>query len=207
MSSVLVSRMSVPDPKGTEFLFDPNQIQSSRLQLSSIEFYPTSSKLRIAKPMRIRPRFSSIPTASGAITRAAYARAVGAGLDVEPLLKACGLTVRQVEDSNFRIAVKNQIRVLNLVAEALSDEFLGVHLAESVDLRALGLFYYVLASSTTLGDALQRASRYSAINNEGIQITFRENPKQISIIFRYFGVPRLNDRHQIEFFVVTLLRA
>jgi AraC-like DNA-binding protein len=44
------------------------------------------------------------------------------------------------------------------------------------------------------------------INNEGVQITFRENPKQISIIFRYIGVARLNDRHQIEFFVVTLLR-
>jgi AraC-like DNA-binding protein len=156
--------------------------------------------------MRSRPRFSSIPTASGAITRAAYARAVGVGLDVEPLLKACGLTVRQVENCNFRIAVKNQIKFLDLVADALSDEFLGVHLAESVDLRALGLFYYVLASSTTLGDALQRASRYSAINNEGVQITFRENPKQISIIFRYIGVARLNDRHQIEFFVVTLLR-
>ena len=80
---------------------------------------------RIAKPTRNRRRFSSIPTASGAITRAAYAKAVQAGLDVEPLLKASGLSVRQVENSNFRIAVKNQIRFLNLVADALSDEFLG----------------------------------------------------------------------------------
>ena len=151
-------------------------------------------------------RISSIPTASGAITRAAYAKAVQAGLDVELLLKASNLSVRQVEDSNFRIAVKNQIKFLNLVADALSDEFLGVHLAESVDLRALGLLYYVLASSASLGDALRRASRYSAINNEGIQISFRESHKQISIIFRYIGVGRLNDRHQIEFFVVTLLR-
>jgi Arabinose-binding domain of AraC transcription regulator, N-term len=119
-------------------LFDLNQIRSSRLQLSSIQFYRTSSKLRSAKPMRSRPRFSSIPTASGAITRAAYARAVGAGVDVGPVFKACGLTVRQVENPNFRIAVKNQIKFLNLVAGALSDEFLGVHLAESVDLRALG---------------------------------------------------------------------
>jgi hypothetical protein len=91
-----------------------------------------------AKPIRTRPRFSSIPTASGAITRAAYARAVGAGVDVGPVFKACGLTVRQFENPNFRIAVKNQIKFLNLVAGALSDEFLGVHLAESVDLRALG---------------------------------------------------------------------
>jgi AraC-like DNA-binding protein len=160
----------------------------------------------MAKPTRNSQRFSSIPTASGAITRAAYARAVAAGHDVEPLLNEAGLNVRQVENSNFRIAVKNQIKFLNLVADALSDEFLGVHLAEEVDLRTLGLIYYVLASSTTLGDALRRASRYSAINNEGVQITFRENPKQLSIIFRYIAVPRLNDRHQIEFFVVTLLR-
>ena len=160
----------------------------------------------IAKSARNRQRFSSIPTASGAITRAAYARALETGLDVEPLLKASSLTVRQVENTNFRIAVKNQIKFLNLVADALSDEFLGVHLAEGVDLRTLGLIYYVLASSTTLGDALRRASRYSAINNEGVQITFRENPNQLSIIFRYIGVARLNDRHQIEFFVVTLLR-
>jgi Arabinose-binding domain of AraC transcription regulator, N-term len=159
-----------------------------------------------ARPTRNRARFSSIPTASGAITRAAYAQAAEAGLDVESLLKASGLSLRQVENSNFRIAVKNQIKFLNLVADALSDEFLGVHLAESVDLRALGLLYYVLASSKSLGDALQRASRYSAINNEGVQITFRESHKHISIIFRYIGVARLNDRHQIEFFVVTLLR-
>ena len=157
----------------------------------------------IAKPTRNTQRFSSIPTASGAITRVAYARAIEAGLDVEPLLKASGLSVRQVENSNFRIAVKNQIKFLNIVADALSDEFLGVHLAEGVDLRALGLIYYVLASSTTLGDALRRASRYSAINNEGVQITFRENPKQISIIFKYIAVARLIDRHQIEFFVVA----
>jgi len=153
-----------------------------------------------------RPRFSSIPTATGGITRAAYCRALELGLNVEPLLKASGLTVRQVENPRFRIAVKNQIKFLDLLADALSDEFLGVHLAERIDLRELGLLYYVLASSKTIGDALRAGSRYSSINNEGIQITYRENDRKISISFRYVGIPRRNDRHQIEFFVVTLLR-
>jgi len=156
--------------------------------------------------MRNRPRFSSIPTATGGITRAAYSQAVEAGVDVEPLLKASGLTVRQVENPRSRIAVKSQIKFLDLLADTLSDEFLGVHLAERIDLRELGLLYYVLASSKTLGDALRAGSRYSAINNEGIQITYRESDRKMSIVFRYIGVPRLNDRHQIEFFVVTLLR-
>jgi len=156
--------------------------------------------------MRTRPRFSSIPTATGGITRVAYNRAIEAGVNVESLLKASSLTVRQVENPRFRIAVKNQIKFLNLLADALSDEFLGVHLAERIDLRELGLLYYVLASSKTLGDALRAGSRYSSINNEGIQITYRENDRRMSIVFRYIGIPRLNDRHQIEFFIVTLLR-
>jgi AraC-like DNA-binding protein len=156
--------------------------------------------------MRNRPRISSIPTASGGIARVAYARGVDAGLDVEPLLKDSGLSIRQARNPRARIPVKNQIKFLNLVAEALPDEFLGVRLAESIDLRELGLVYYVLASSNTLGDALKRISRYSAIHNEGIQISCRERNNKISVIFKHVGVARLNDRHQIEFFVVTLLR-
>jgi AraC-like DNA-binding protein len=153
-----------------------------------------------------RQRFSSIPTATGGIARAAYARGVEVGLDIEPLLEKSGLSVRQAKNSHFRIAVKNQIKFLNLVADAIPDEFLGVHLAECVDLRELGLLYYVLASSTTLGDALKRFSRYSAIHNEGVQITYRESNNKLSMIFEHVGVARVNDRHQIEFFVVTLLR-
>jgi AraC-like DNA-binding protein len=154
-----------------------------------------------------RPRISSFPTATGAIARAAYVRAVEAGVDVEPLLKRSGLTVRQANDPLLRITVESQIKFLNLVADALADEYLGIHLAEHIDLRELGLLYYVLASSNTLGDALKRGSRYqSTIHNEGIQITYRESHSKVSIIFEHVGVARLNDRHQIEFFVVILLR-
>jgi AraC-like DNA-binding protein len=153
-----------------------------------------------------RPRFSSIPTATGGIARAAYARGVEVGLDIEPLLKKSGLSIRQAKNSHFRIAVKNQIKFLNLIADAIPEEFLGIHLAECVDLRELGLLYYVLASSSTLGDALKRFSRYSAIHNEGVQITYRESNNKVSMIFKHIGVARLDDRHQIEFFVVTLLR-
>jgi AraC-like DNA-binding protein len=54
---------------------------------------------------------------------------------------------------------------------------------------------------------LKRGSRYqSAIHNQGIRITYRESYTNVSITFEYVGVARLNDRHQIEFFVVILLR-
>ena len=66
--------------------------------------------------------------------------------------------------------MRDQIKFLDLVAAALEDDFLGFHLAQTADLRQLGLLYYVLASSETLIDALQRAARYSSIVNEGISL-------------------------------------
>ena len=146
-----------------------------------------------------------LPTAVGGMTRAAFARAIQVGLDAGSLLKCAGLTSRQVTDPHSRIAVKDQIRFLNLVADALNDEFLGIRLAQHIELRELGLLYYVQASSAKLGDALQRAARYSSIHNEGVHLDFRRVP-DAKMSFEYVGVSRMDDRHQIEFFVALLTR-
>ena len=61
-------------------------------------------------------RVGGLPTASGAITRLAYAHAKEAGVELEPLLKKAGLTIRQIEDPDVRLRVQDQIRFLNLVA-------------------------------------------------------------------------------------------
>jgi AraC-like DNA-binding protein len=144
------------------------------------------------------------PTATGGIARAAFAQALDR-LDVTPLVKRAGLTVGQLKDPDARVGVRNQIRFLDLVAHELSDEFLGFRLAQDFELRNLGLLYYVLASSGTLGEALQRAARYCAIHNEGVTVTYRQ-AKDISMSCKYVGVARSADRHQIEFFIATLVR-
>ena len=155
--------------------------------------------------MRHKLRFESLPTATGGIARAALTRAMEAGVDIEPLLKRSGLTKQQAKNPAARVAVRNQIKFLNLVADVLHDDFLGIRLAQNFDLRELGLLYYVQASSGTLSEALQRVARYSSIMNEGVRLTCRKR-KDISMTFEYRGVSRLGDRHQIEFFVTTLLR-
>ena len=99
--------------------------------------------------MRKRRQFSSLPTASGGIARAAYARALEARLEVGPLLKSSDLTTHQIKNSHARMPCNNQIKFLNLVADELPDPFLGIHLAEGIDLREMGLLYYVIASSET----------------------------------------------------------
>jgi AraC-like DNA-binding protein len=150
-------------------------------------------------------RLGTLPTATGGIARLAYACAQRAGIDLKPLLKKAGLSEKQINDPRARFAVHLQIQFLNVVANALGDEFLGLHLAQSVDLRELGLLFYVAASSETLGDALQRAARYSSTVNEGLSLKYLKGG-DIRMVFEYVGVARHSDRHQIEFLMTALIR-
>jgi AraC-like DNA-binding protein len=154
------------------------------------------------------PRTSQLaqfPTASGALTRLAYGHAVEENIDVGPLLRAAGLTLQQIDNSALRLSVKSQIMLLNLVAAALGDELFGFHLAHDFDLRRIGTLYYIMASSETLGDALQRATRYSRITNDAVHLRYHKN-RNIVVRFEYVDVARHQDRHQIEFFMVALVR-
>ncbi len=148
---------------------------------------------------------SGVPTATGGIARHAYARARKAGIELRPILEKAGLTEQQIKDRDSRILVRSQIDFLNLIADAVRDRLLGFHLAESIDLRELGLLYYVAASSESLGDVLQRIARFSSITNEGLSLQYRAGA-DIRIEFGYVGVARHLDRHQIEFSMTLLMR-
>jgi AraC-like DNA-binding protein len=151
------------------------------------------------------PRLSAHPTANGALTRLAFARAETAGLDVDRMLRQAHLTRQQIEDPAVRLRVGDQISFLNLVADALKDDLLGFHLARVADLREIGWLYYVASSSENLGEALQRGARYSSIANEGVSLGYTDN-KEVSMEIRYVGVSRHLDRHQIEFIAAILVR-
>jgi AraC-like DNA-binding protein len=152
-----------------------------------------------------RTHLKDIPTASGGLARAAYALACEKHIAVGPLLQRAKLTVQQVKNPNLRIPVRDQINFLNLVGEKLDDEYLGIRLGQTVDLREFGLLYYVMASSRTVGEALHRGSRYSTLQNEGVHIGYHAG-KNVTITFDYFGVSRRLDRHQIECFITILVR-
>jgi AraC-like DNA-binding protein len=145
------------------------------------------------------------PSATGGIARLAAARVATAGLELGPILQEAGLTASQIQDRQARVAVAAQISFLNLVAAALPDDLLGFHLAQGFELREVGLLYFVLSSSATLGDAMARAERYSTITNEGIRLWCQEE-SDFRIRYSYVGVPRHRDRHQIEFWATALTR-
>jgi AraC-like DNA-binding protein len=146
-----------------------------------------------------------IPTAQGGLSRLAIARLKSAGVPVASLLRRVGLTPEAIADPEERLSVRSQITLLDEAAIALQDDCLGFTLARDFDLREIGLLYYVMASSPTLGDALKRVARYSQITNEALVIRYREGNRLI-ISLSYSGVPRHSDKHQIEFFMFAAIR-
>lgn len=148
---------------------------------------------------------STIPTAKGGIARAAYVRAARMRLPTEALIKHSGLSSSRLNDPDDRITVKQQIDLLNVIAKSLPDEALGFHVGHEVDLRELGLLYYVPTSSESLGEALQRLARYCSIDNEAVRLSYQRG-EDVILAFKYENVRRLSDHHQMESFVTIVVR-
>ena len=106
----------------------------------------------------------------------------------------------------MRLNVRDQIRFVNLAANALQDDLLGFHIAHLANLRELGLLYYVAGSSETLSQALQQAARYASIVNEGVSLKYVNDNDGVRMVFRYVGVSPHLDRHQMEFNATILVR-
>jgi AraC-like DNA-binding protein len=155
--------------------------------------------------MHSKPHHSRLPTAYGALARLAAKEARAAGLRLDPLLEASGLSQAQIEDPDERLGVKEQVAFVDEVAQALGRGRLGFELAQDFDLRLTGLIYYVAACADTLGEAMRRVERFSAVGNEAVY--FRcSGVADMEIRLDYTGVPRHSDRHQAEFFLATLVR-
>jgi Arabinose-binding domain of AraC transcription regulator, N-term len=165
----------------------------------------SSMSNRSSSALNAEQDLASIPMAQGGLSRLAIARLKSAGVPVAPLLRRVGLTPEVIADPEERLSVRSQVALLDEAAIALKDDSLGFTLARDFDPREIGLLYYVMASSKTLGDGLKRVARYSRTTNEALVVGYREG-NRLLINLSYSGVPRHSDRHQIEFCTFGLLR-
>jgi AraC-like DNA-binding protein len=142
---------------------------------------------------------------AGVLTRAAYHYAKSRGADVDTLLRLANVSREVIDDRTATVGSSNQIRFVQLVADALRDDLFGLHLAESLDFRELGLLYYVGASADSLGTALRRTERYIGLQNDGVRFKVSRG-KTLSVRFHYIGVARHTDIHQIEASIALVIR-
>jgi len=87
----------------------------------------------------------------------------------------------------------------------MNDDLLGFHLSQSCELRAVGLYYYALASSDSVRDVFERGTRYSSLINEGVVQSLVDG-RYLGVRTTFSGVSRYDDRHQVEFWTATVVR-
>jgi AraC-like DNA-binding protein len=156
-------------------------------------------------PQSALKKISTLRSCGGLLSRLAYKRAKQEGVDVGPLLHRSGLTARAIREKDTPLAVRNQIRFVELVADAIGDKILGFHLAHAYDPREIGLLHYVGASAENLWESLLRLERYSTLVNDGFILTVKKG-NVLRVQFQYVGVARHTDTHQIEFWMASLIR-
>ena len=81
---------------------------------------------------------------------------------------------------------------LEAAAEALHDPALGLHLAEGVNPREMGLLFYVTSAGKDLGEALALFARYCRIVNEAIRLQLKRRESDLVVEGHLVGVPKVS---------------
>ena len=106
-------------------------------------------------------------------------------IDAEPLLSRAELSrVRLMEDPRG-ISVISQHRFLELAASETNDPLLGLHVAGELDLRDIGILFYLQAASETVSEALEHLARYAATTNEEVRLEISRQDTHTVLTFHY----------------------
>jgi AraC-like DNA-binding protein len=85
------------------------------------------------------------------------------GVDADSILRACEIDPESLSDPEARVPESRFERVFELAAEKTGDRAIGLHAGERVHPRAVNVAGYLLLSSATLGEGLERVARYQSV--------------------------------------------
>ncbi len=144
------------------------------------------------------PSPSFEPSLSARLARQALRVAEGLGLPVEPLCREAGLRLDDLDDPELRIPYAVLDDLLERMAERSGDANLGLHIArvDLVDLDDPATF--VILTSATLRDAMERGCRYQRIWGDGERFRMEETERGVRMRFTPVGAWRPAHRHLTE---------
>jgi AraC-like DNA-binding protein len=107
------------------------------------------------------------------------------GIDAEPALFGAGLSRRLLSQNDIGLPVASQYRLLELAATEANDQLLGLHVAAEMDMRAIGILFYLTGSSRTVAEALENLARYSATTNEALVVEISRGKDEVILAIRH----------------------
>jgi len=124
------------------------------------------------------------------------------GIDAEPALIGAGLSRYQLSQADIGVSAAAQYRFLELAAAEANDSLLGLHVAAEMDLRALGILFYLTEASQTVLEALENLARYSATTNEALVVEISRHKDEVILAIRH--MQQLDEPHG-QFFELLAL--
>jgi AraC-like DNA-binding protein len=103
------------------------------------------------------------------------------GIDSRDLLSACDIETSSLEDSELRLP-QSVYEATFLKAQHLSsDAAIGLHAGEHVHARAVNLLGYLMLSSATILDGLNRVARYQLLLTNSSWLEIEESSNEVRV--------------------------
>jgi AraC-like DNA-binding protein len=128
------------------------------------------------------------------------------GIDAEPLLSRAELSRARLTEDPGGISVVSQHRFLELAASDTNDPLLGLHVAAELDLRDIGILFYLQAASATVSEALERLARYGATTTEEIRLGILRQDSQAVLTIHHVSPSHEPRRQHSELVALALIR-
>jgi len=152
--------------------------------------------------VRIAPEKKPLLWTRGVAARETLSYLDRRGIDARPALLGAGLSRRQLSRSDIGLSVASQYRFLELAAAEADDQLLGLHVAAEMDLRAIGILFYLTGSARTVSEALENFARYSKTTNEALVVEISRRKDEVTLTIRH--VQEFDEPHRQFFELVAL---
>jgi AraC-like DNA-binding protein len=94
------------------------------------------------------------------------------GIPRREAMSTCGIATDFSASPDHRVPGGQVEQLWHFAIERTGDALVGIHMTEAYSPGALDILGYVILSSRTIGDVLDRFSRYAQILNDGLRIDF-----------------------------------
>ena len=120
------------------------------------------------------------------------------GVDVNVLLRILPAETARLLEQPESITTEELNRILLACEEQTGDKHFGLHLIESIELTAMGLYGYLLLNASTIGEFLSLAERYYPIFYRTAALELIKSRQSWRLVYRRTNLSSVNQRHDDE---------
>jgi AraC-like DNA-binding protein len=128
------------------------------------------------------------------------------GADWRTIFRNCGIDPAAITDSEARFARSSYDQLWPAAAKWTGDANIGLHVGEQIQPRAVNILGYLLMSSSTVGEGLERAIHYHRVIAGENWIEVEKRPSSMLIRLISGNLPEEARALHTEYFALLLLK-